>query len=513
MKSAQYSSETFPKSGQRKPTSIRYMSFFFFMTKMEWMVSVICAFVFAGIAYPLYKSLSLWVGVGLFLSVFSLFNAAFATRYCIPFPQITVLLCCIQLILGAWGNWYFPTNNTDYDIGFRLSTYLAYAGPASLALAVGIYFPFLFNGPRSFKTLGVAGTKKDLRLLRQCLNILLVGGIISTICVPLLPGNLQFLGVLAGNLRYVAIFGFILSGMRGWKSRVIIVVVLEGLFALKFGMFHEGVLWFMACVFILAHHQKWKGHAVLCVIVTGMLAVMMLQSVKIEFREQFWSSHPSKHENRFVYFSKTVYAMALSPFKVFSNDRLSSTMLRLNQGWIVNQAMLWTPSNTPFANGETIVRAFAASVTPRVLNPDKFYAGGGENFERFTGRKLLNRTSMDLGFAGEMYVNFGYAGGVLAVGIYGLLLGLGYRWVSGRAIVSPLWWAWAAYVAIVAVKAETSVGMVLNWITKATFVMAFVVFAFPPIKRALFPNLPNRSVGTCTKTAATTASITPIVRE
>jgi len=95
---------------------------------------------------------------------------------------------------------------------------------------------------------------------------------------------------------------------------------------------------------------------------------------------------------------------------------------------------------------------------------------------------------MGLGYAGEMYANFGYWGGLLGVGLYGLLLGLGFLFIYKMALKSALWWAWGAYIFLVAVKAESTVGFVLNWSVKAVIVMGLVLLVSPAMRQTLFPD-------------------------
>ena len=105
--------------------------------------------------------------------------------------------------------------------------------------------------------------------------------------------------------------------------------------------------------------------------------------------------------------------------------------------------------------------------------------------ERFAGRTLTEGTSMNLGFAGEMYANFGYLGGVVGCGIYALVLGLLCRWIATRARTSPLWWAIAAYAGHWALKAETDVGSVMNYVTKASLIVFAVTLCLPALRAEL----------------------------
>jgi hypothetical protein len=163
---------------------------------------------------------------------------------------------------------------------------------------------------------------------------------------------------------------------------------------------------------------------------------------------------------------------------------LSDTVVRYNQGWIVNQVMTLVPSEEPYAKGETIVTAAKAALVPRLLAPGKYTAGGKLNMARFAGMEMEG-VSMNLGYAGEMYANFGYYGGIAGCFMYAVLLGLGFRWVASRALRSPLWWVFLPYVGSIAFKAEDGIGEILNWIVKATLVAAAVVLLFHDIRKAL----------------------------
>jgi hypothetical protein len=92
---------------------------------------------------------------------------------------------------------------------------------------------------------------------------------------------------------------------------------------------------------------------------------------------------------------------------------------------------------------------------------------------------------MNLGYAGEMYANFGYWGGIAGCFFYALLLGLAFRWAFKRAVLHPLWWAFVPYVGLIALKADDGIVDVWNWIAKAPIVCAAVYYTFPAIRAAL----------------------------
>jgi hypothetical protein len=156
---------------------------------------------------------------------------------------------------------------------------------------------------------------------------------------------------------------------------------------------------------------------------------------------------------------------------------------RLNQGWIISRILYTVPAREPFAAGETIRNAVINAATPRLLSPDKYRSGGYAYFERFTG-VAMNRAAMNLGLSGEMYANFGRPGGIAAVFLWALLLGLVLVRLTRLTERSWLWWAWAPYVMLYTVQAETGVGEVVNQVSKSALVMVAVV-TFVPAWRML----------------------------
>jgi hypothetical protein len=122
--------------------------------------------------------------------------------------------------------------------------------------------------------------------------------------------------------------------------------------------------------------------------------------------------------------------------------------------------------------------------------------------ERYAGIVLNERTSMNLGYAGEMYVNFGMTGGALACGGYALAFGLFFRWVFRRAMSAPLWWSLVPFIFFDALKGDDGIAEVLNWTTKSCFVAGFAVFCLPHLRRALFTAQADGTGGALTADSA-----------
>jgi hypothetical protein len=169
----------------------------------------------------------------------------------------------------------------------------------------------------------------------------------------------------------------------------------------------------------------------------------------------------------------------------FTPDFVGDTLMRYNQGWIITNVMVFVPDREPYAMGETLKDAVIAAALPRFADPEKARAGGSENMARYAGIVLDEKTSMNLGYAGEMYANFGY-GGIVGSGLYALAFGLLFRFFARRAFAIPLWWATVPFLFFAVLKAEDGIAEILNWTTKSAIVLVAIVVIFPNFRRALF---------------------------
>ena len=93
---------------------------------------------------------------------------------------------------------------------------------------------------------------------------------------------------------------------------------------------------------------------------------------------------------------------------------------------------------------------------------------------------------MNLGYAGEMYANFGFWGGILGCGFFCLTFGLIFKEISVRAFISPLWWVVLPYIGTGAINAEDDIVGTINWTFKACLCMFAVCYIFPIFRRSLF---------------------------
>lgn len=465
---------------------------FLYCTYEQWRLAVVAGLVVAALAWPWYEPVSYWILPVIVLMVVTMVHMAFALKYIVPFPHVAILIACLQYVLAPWLSFYFPPADPTYDIGSNFHTYLMFGGSATLAFALGWGAAL----PK-IKRYSSEARLSSPRLLIE-LDILFWFGLVCGILARFVDTeSAKFFLLLCANLRYVGAIGRMLVNGEGWRWRIALTLLNELLLATAAGMFHTLLLWGVSVFVVYLYRFQPKKKTVILCLVAGLMALPAFQEAKWKLREQLW--YGAATDSQQVYQTKaerTVkitwewvvsFAESLDHFATLNwdPDFISDTTIRYNQGWIINKVMQHVPDEEPYADGETLLTATKAALLPRILFPEKYTAGGRLYMERFAGVKLGESTSMNLGYAGEMYANFGLAGGIAGCFFYALLLGLAFSWIARRASRFPLWWVFVPYVGTAALKAEEGIGEVLNWIVKATLIAAAVYVFFPAIRAAL----------------------------
>ena len=403
----------------------------------------------------------------------------------VPMLQLTALIAVLQWLVGPILNYSSDYEYGRYQMYVEEGLYFQYAMPATclyvvVMLAVGssvLQKDLLrFVDRRNFVTIAVT------------LNVI---ALVAAVAANRVGGSLQFLFHLLSQLRYVGAIYFLFSQhhLRLLLAAASLAPLLIG--SLSNGMFHDLLLW-VAIIFCYWFAQrKWEFKTKLLVLSLAGFALFSIQAVKLEYREQMRrGTDPSLVALMVEY---------LTPGgKAWESDSLSLVITRLNQGWIISAVLDNVPEEEPFADGETLKDAFAASLVPRFLMPDKITAGGRENFRRFTGLQIANSTSMGISPLGESYANFGELGGVILMILYGLVYSgcffLAVRFVSGH----PTFFFWLPLIFYQAVKAETEFGVVLNQLSKGGVVAVagyyFIQMNFPARLRKPVMLLQSRRV-------------------
>jgi hypothetical protein len=464
---------------------------YLFLTKSQWRTGVIISGCVAiGVAAFTY-TISIWIPVTMFLVCLTIYHMGYASHFIIPFPHIAILISALQYVLAAWLGFYFPPRNPVYDVGEVLPNYLAYAAPVIIGSSIGWALSLARIKPK------VPPPPRINSGLLLELDILLVVGVVTVVLARFIHApSLTFVFLLVANLRYVGIYGRMLLRAPGWPWRLAIVLAAEVVFATETAMFHPLLLWscWTFAVWFYCFRPSYK--IIVFAAIGSLILLPALQEAKWRFRggaaeddlleaSENEVTEQDKLDKAVAWMGDLGGSITRTVTFNLSEDFISEIAIRYNQGWIVNRVMFWVPEGEPYAMGETLKNALVTAVVPRIFDPEKAQAGGRESMLRYAGLELGETTSMNLGYAGEMYANFGPIGGVVGCGLYAFVFGLGFRVISKAAFERPIWWSVVPFIFFAALKAEDGIAEVLNWSVKSCVVIIGLYFALPSLRTAL----------------------------
>ncbi|RTL71295.1 MAG: hypothetical protein EKK41_10645 [Hyphomicrobiales bacterium] len=144
------------------------------------------------------------------------------------------------------------------------------------------------------------------------------------------------------------------------------------------------------------------------------------------------------------------------------------------------------PALIPHEAGALWIDALTRPFMPRLLFPDKAALNDSQQVNKYSGLQVSGieeATSISIGYVGETYIDFGSYGVVPAIFLWGVVIGLVYRWISyGSATRGPLGMGLACAALFPISALETS-------LPKAVGLLATTSLAAVVVSRLLVPRL------------------------
>jgi hypothetical protein len=377
----------------------------------------------------------------------------------LPLIQMTALIAVLQWLLGPLLVYQSEHPFGRYRMYVDEQTYFQFAIPATLFYAV---------------TMLAIGRVVQQRVLIQSLDrthfvkigcALTLLGVIATVVAPRFSGSYQFLFFMLSQAMYVGSVYFLMS-KHEWRLLLALAPLSFLLItSLNSGRFHDLLIWSAVLFCYWFAERKFFFLTKVAIFASILLLVFGIQSVKNHYRTALKRGD-----------SPSLVSLMRDHMQpgglAWEEGALSNAMVRLNQGWIVSAVMNHVPQGEPFAEGETVKDAFVSALLPRFLAPEKKGAGGRENFRRFTGLEIAESTSMAISPLGEVYANFGVAGGILALTIFGAMFSSIYAFFILLLPRFPTFYFWLPFIFYQSIKAETEFVVTVNQVTKGTIVAA-----------------------------------------
>jgi hypothetical protein len=238
-------------------------------------------------------------------------------------------------------------------------------------------------------------------------------------------------------------------------------------------MFHLFISWLAFFFMFWAYKNKTTIKTNVLVLFCGFILISSIQLVKNDYRSLVWKNYSG---NKITLFFDLV-SQNLSAGTVTNEDSQSTVNGRLNQGWIISALMHHTPTNQPFAGGETILASLYKAIVPRFLDPFNTQIIVRDNFMKYTGLYIAETTSMAMSIVGESYINFGVFGGMVFMGFWGLFLSFIWKQLYLKSLKKPFFIFFLPLIFLQVIKAETELSSALNHLTKTiVFIFVFIWF-------------------------------------
>jgi len=352
--------------------------------------------------------------------------------------------------------------------------YFSFAVPAIVAMGIGFRLPLGKLSVNANPTIYIENVKKILEKKSSLGLALVATGVVSGVLDFLVPGDLKQFFFFMAHLTFVGVFYTIYSPNKYKRFIVPGVIALVVGQSLITGMFGDFVFMLACTTVLLLLGRKIAFYKKSLVAIAGIFFVLLLQSVKTEYRKKIWFDGGGADAS---YYMSLVADRIADPSIIFSSDKFFFISVRLNQGWLVATTMRRVPSKFEFAYGETIWKSFAAAIVPRFLWPDKPEAGGKANLKRFWGFDLVG-FSMNIGPLGEAYGNFDVAGGVVFMFFYGLFFNFMLSYILKLSEKRPTIILWVPFLFFYAIGVETDILTTTGSIIKGVFFTWIIFRAF-----------------------------------
>jgi hypothetical protein len=349
--------------------------------------------------------------------------------------------------------------------------YFSFALPAVGMLILGLKMPMGRLKARTNPAIYLENVKAYLSKHPKMGLYLVAAGLISGFLNFLAPAGLREVFFLMAHLVFVGVFYLFYSPYKNKRVILTSAILLMLGESLLTGMFGE-LIFISACSLVLVLlGKKIQFRRKLGVAFLGIFIIILLQSVKGDYRKRTWFEEGGSDP---VYFAQLVVERIVTPSSLLDPMSMFVASVRLNQGWLVATTMKMVPEKHPFGNGAPLLDAVYASVIPRVLWPDKPEAGGKANLKRFWGFDLIG-WSTNIGTLGEAYANFDRTGGLFYMFFYGLFFNFMLSRILKFAEKRPTIILWLPYLFFSVINVETDLLSTMGALVKS-IIFAWVVF-------------------------------------
>jgi hypothetical protein len=358
----------------------------------------------------------------------------------------------------------------------RQETLFGYIIPALVFLFAGV---FIFN-----KDIPVSDLLKKIDR-RQAANlghlllfVSLFFDVLDLIGIPGIHSIISF----TNYLKYAGAMCYLFAPSAFHYTLLGFVYLILARDALRGGVFIDFFVWSTYLFLLISLKYGFSLKVRASFIVTAIPLLVIIQSVKQEYRDLTWKGKGESGLGLFTDLAEKKQEKENDPFA--RSEGVVKTIGRLNQGWHLGKVLKWVPKHEEFSNGQDMLGDIEGAILPRIFFPDKKIIGSQDKFYKYTGHKLIGSTSMTIGILGDFYVNYGRWGSFIGLFIFGALVSrLLYLFIRKYVLPDPLNIIWVPFLFSYLIRANNDFYIVINNLVKGYLIFLFVQY----IRRQLWP--------------------------
>lgn len=415
---------------------------------------------------------SLLTSATLIFSFFSFAQLILAFGRSIPLRELTGFLMVLQLLLTPYFDYVVMQPKGISLMVVSQDAYFEYALPAVMALYIGLYLRFGKRKEFSFKAVFNPDPQDMLAYRKIGFVLVFIGYLCFFISSFLEMPSLEFFLVVLQLLRFVGLFYIWFSGSKYAALVIMSVFIPVIIITVQGSIFIDLIVWFFFLYSFAALKFRIRSITSLLLILFVMLFLIILQTVKVQYREIAWKSTSGETSDNGISLFGKLFSSQLQQMDERSYMVMNETMLRrANQGWIVSFVMNKYPSNKIDDFKNYFYPEALGIFLPRFVYPDKPKVGDNAKFRYMTGIRLKQSVAMNVGILGDGYGNFGYWGGIVFCFFFGFLINgcLSIFRRIEKSIPSIIFWIPVVF--FYTMRAGNEFYIIINWMIKVSVVV------------------------------------------
>lgn len=434
-----------------------------FSVKINWLVYAL-GLIAVVMVIP---DISVWRFFALAIAGHQFMLLFYAYGYVIPVRYWAGAMACLQYLVGP----SFAYSGLDELMYFKYrmqvpeETYFAYAIPAVILFILGLHFSGKLNGEK-------VDEKAINRFVESntLLPYIFIGiGFVSSMVSGFFGSELANVFYILSGFKFIGLFMLLLSGHQIKLLPLVIVVGAIVGSSLKSAMFHDLLTWLVFVLAVLAIRYKPNILVKVWFTIGMVVLVLIIQQIKSVYRSNI--TYGQGGTEQFEESFRTINQEG----GFFDLNKIAESNVRINQGFIVTNAMNWIPEREPFAQGEELRMILEAAFLPRILAPNKLKAGDNSLVLKYTGLWIRQGTSMSISALGDGYINFGTFGGSIFMFFFGLIFNITLNGFQRFSKDFPIILIFTPLVFYYPIRPDTALQTGLGHLVKASFLLYFIM--------------------------------------